>query len=63
MGTKKGVVRFFRYTFLGLLAKVKCSTVSVLISLISDTRVIDPNDINQFFQRVRVHLAACCLDL
>jgi hypothetical protein len=38
---------------------LRSSVVSVLISLISDTRLIEPHDINLVFPRVRVHLAAC----
>ncbi|BBN00786.1 hypothetical protein MPTK1_2g02100 [Marchantia polymorpha subsp. ruderalis] len=33
---------------------LRSSVVSVLISLISDTRVIDPHDINLIYFRVRV---------
>jgi hypothetical protein len=42
---------------------LRSSVVSVLISLISDTRLIEPHDINLIFQRVQVHPAACCPDL
>ena len=41
---------------------LRSSVVSVLISLISDTRDIVPHDINLIFQRVLVHAAACCPD-
>jgi hypothetical protein len=42
---------------------LRSSVVSVLISLISDTRLIEPHDINLIFLGIQVHLAACCSDL
>ena len=41
---------------------LRSSVVSVLISLISDTRGIAPLDVNLIFPRVRVHPPACCSD-
>jgi hypothetical protein len=39
---------------------LRSSVVSVLISLISDTRLIEPHDINLIFLECGAHRAACC---
>jgi hypothetical protein len=42
---------------------LRSSVVSVLISLISDTRLIESHNINLIFDWVRAHWAACCQSL